>query len=502
MPAAPPTSPQPAGEFACLPTRTAGYGLLALVLLASFLSVTRKDWTELPLYLRAAARLQQGEPLYRHTERPWTYPALFALPFVPMLALPPAVRAPLWHALNGAIVLFLVWRLERRVRPLVQGSAGTSRRAPAWLFWALVWLLAGRHVLSPLENQSHDLVVLLSVVLANEARCTGADLAAGWWAGLGAALKATPLLFLPVFLWQRRFRAAAVMAGVLPALLLLPDALCPAKDGVSWTVAWHREFLTPIKPGEVAVSSAWDPWCQLNQSLAGTFQRLLVPLPPTGRDPKLNQVDVRVLSVSPPVLRGLTLAGQLAVFLWLLWLTRPGALAGLSPQRASWLRFGQGAALVVAMVLMSPTSIKTHFCVLLLPVVFCLGDYLYQRRDRVVGAALLATFVLSTLTVKDLLGKDLGDRVMASGSVTWCALALLLATGHVLLRRARQWRRQERAEAQRPAVPKAASRPCPSPGPTSRAPRPTPARRPGREAVGSSRRATCSEVSAATPSAP
>src|SRR5437588_6348434 len=136
-----------AGPPAYLPARAAGYGLLALVLLASFLSFSSKDWTELPLYLRAATRLRQGEPIYRHDERPWTYPALFALPLVPLLSVPAAVRAPLWHALNCAIVLFVVWRLERRVLPLIRGGAGTSRRAPVWLLRALVLLLAGRHVL-------------------------------------------------------------------------------------------------------------------------------------------------------------------------------------------------------------------------------------------------------------------------------------------------------------------------------------------------------------------
>jgi hypothetical protein len=458
------------------PVRAAGYLLLAAVLLASFLSYSRKDWTELPLYLQAAERLRQGEPIYRHDERPWTYPALFALPFVPTLALPAPLRAPLWHALNCAAVVFLVWRLERRVLPLVRGDQpGPWRGAPAWLFWALVLLLAGRHVLAPLENQSHDLLVFLCVVLANEARCAGAGLAAGWWAGLGAALKATPLLFLPVFLWQRRFRAAAAMAATVPALLLLPDWLCPAKDGVSWTVAWHREFLSPIKPGEVAASSAWDPWCQLNQSLAGTCQRLLVPLPEAGRDPRLNQVDVSVLSVGPLALRAITLAGQLAVFLGLLWLTRPGALAGLSDRHASWGRFGQGAAVVTAMVLLSPTSIKTHFCVLLLPVVFCLVDYLYQRRERVVGAALVVVFVLGTLTVKDLLGRELGNRVMASGSVTWCALALLLATGRVLALGPPHWREQERRQAELLAVLLPMSRARAARRPAGPAARPDPA---------------------------
>jgi len=449
-----------------LSTSAAVYQVLALVLLASFLQYSRKDWTELPLYLKAATRLHQGEPIYRHDERPWTYPALFALPFVPLLSVPPVVQELLWHAINCTIVLFLVWRLERRVLPMIRNGPNTPPGAPAWLFWTLALLLAGRHVLAPLENQSHDLVVFLFVVLAIEAWCDQRDLTAGCWAGLAAALKATPLLFLPVFLWQRRLRAAAAMVLVIPAMLVLPDVLYPARDGVSWNIAWHREFLTAIKPGEPAVSSAWDPWCQLNQSLAGTFQRLLIPLPPTGRDPKLNQVDVSVLSAGPLVLRSVTLAAQLAVFLWLVWLTRPGVLAGLSPERASWGRFGQGAALVSAMVLLSPTSIKTHFCVLVLPILFCLADYLYQRRDRVVGAALLATFILSTLTVKDLLGKNLGNRIMASGSVTWCALALLLATGYVLCRLSRQWRQEQPktppTEPERPEGPEAEEDPLAS----------------------------------------
>jgi hypothetical protein len=436
MPAATPLAP------AGISPRAWGYFLLCVVLLTSFLWFGFKDWTELPLYELAASRLQKGEPIYRHFERPWTYPALFALPFVPLLSLPPWLRAPLWHGCNCAIILFLVWRLERRVGPVIEDCA-LPRRSPLWLFWGLVALLAGRHVLSPLENQSHDLVVLLCVWLAIEAHCAGAELTAGWWAGLGAALKATPLLFLPVFLWQRRYRAAATLAISVPVLVLLPDLLYPSRDDPSWTVAWHREFLTAIRPGETAVSSAWDPWCQLNQSLAGTLKRLLVPLPAVGRDLRLRQVDVSVLSVSPALLRCATLVGQSGVLLSLLWVTRSGVLAGLSARRAAWGRFGQGAAVATAMVLLSPTSIKTHFGVLLLPVVFCLVDYLYVQRDRVVGGGLLLTFLLGTLTAKDLIGKDLGNQLMASGSVTWCALALLLATGQVLLQRPRQWRQQQ-----------------------------------------------------------
>ena len=103
----------------------------------------------------------------------------------------------------------------------------------------------------------------------------------------------------------------------------------------------------------------------------------------------------------------------------------------------SFARLGEGAALLTAMVLLSPTSIKTHFCVLLVPIAYCLTDFLYRRHDLFVGAALVLACVLGTLTVKGIVSKELGDRIMACGTVTWCALALYLATGRVLLQRAK-----------------------------------------------------------------
>jgi hypothetical protein len=68
---------------------------------------------------------------------------------------------------------------------------------------------------------------------------------------------------------------------------------------------------------------------------------------------------------------------------------------------------------------------------------YCISEFIYSRRDYLVGGMLCAAFVLGTLTVKDLLGVELGDRVLAYGSVTACTLALYAATGRVLLERSR-----------------------------------------------------------------
>src|SRR5262249_26545691 len=153
-----------------------------------------------------------------------------------------------------------------------------------------------RHLLSPLENQSHDLLVFLCALLAIDALCASRPTTAGVVAGLGAALKATPLLFMPLLLWQRRFTAAVVLGLSLTAFPFVPDLLFPAKDHGSWTVGWYRTFIAPIKPGETAVAvGAWYPWNMLNQSLAGTTYRLFTPVD----HPNPEWFDVSLMALGP-----------------------------------------------------------------------------------------------------------------------------------------------------------------------------------------------------------
>ena len=78
-------------------------------------------------------------------------------------------------------------------------------------------------------------------------------------------------------------------------------------------------------------------------------------------------------------------------------------------------------------------SSKSHFCVLLLPLAFCVRHFLDRGRDPILGALLLASLCLGTLTVKGIgWGREIGNVFLAYGSVTWTAFAVLLATAHVL----------------------------------------------------------------------
>lgn len=421
--------------------RVAGF-VLAVLVVGGTTFLVSKPHTELGLYLRAAERMVQGEAVHRVDERAFSYPPLFALLFVPMTLLPDAVHRPLWAAINVAALVLIFSRLQRRLFPAAKrGEVNPEGVRLAWgeatmlLFWMLVIALAARHLLAPLENQSHDLLVFLCVLLAIDSWCDGKDLSVGWWAGAGAALKATPLLFLPLLLWHRRWKGSAVLLATLAALTLLPDWLYPANDGVSWTVTWYRVFVAHAAPGESPdLQNTWGAWGILNQSLSGTVHRLVTAPPPT-----LERYGVNLVVLAPAARRLLILLTQLTVLAWLAWVTRPALAQRMPAASRPMQRLGEGAAVVCGMVLLSPTSIKTHFCVLLLPIAFCVADFL-RRRDPFVGIALLLTFVLGTLTVKDLLGTELGNVVLAAGTVTAFTLALYVATGRVLLQRAREYR--------------------------------------------------------------
>ena len=177
-----------------------------------------------------------------------------------------------------------------------------------------VVVLAGRlFLISPLEYKSHDLIVLALVVLAGYAMARERDGWAGVCIGLAAACKATPLLFLPLLCWQKRYRAVACFFGVLIAATLLPDVLFPSPDGHSVGRRLVRQVHIQ-SPGRCApqAAGAWSSWNMLNQGLAATIYRLSTPVETGG-----GMINVCLLPLQEASRQRLTLAVELLVVGWL-----------------------------------------------------------------------------------------------------------------------------------------------------------------------------------------
>jgi hypothetical protein len=155
---------------------------------------------ELPVYVTGGERMAAGQEIYRRgtDAKPFTYPPFAAAPFVPFAKLPAAWQPPLWFCINFLILVAMLRWLHRQGRE-AWGGAWPWRPV---VFWALAGIFGGRHVVSVFTNQSNDLLVAGLVTMVAVSWCRSravADAFAGVFAGLGAALKATPLIFLGLF---------------------------------------------------------------------------------------------------------------------------------------------------------------------------------------------------------------------------------------------------------------------------------------------------------------
>ncbi len=368
----------------------------------------------MPVYTLAGERLAASQEIYRASDpKPFTYPPFFAVPFVSSPTTPlhpprPAAAYLAWYLLNVLCLCIVIGVIHRHL------VAAFHDRLNRWLFWAIVAVLAGRNVASVFGNHSHDLLVFLPIALGVDQFCRHRDRRAGVWFGIAAACKATPLLFVLPFAMSRNWRALTIMLASAAVATLLPDLLFPRTDGQLWVAAWLKTFVFNLKPGGPADAGPWAADSILNQSLAGTLHRLFAT-------PAALLVDAGAAGS-----RTIVYAGLLGV-LALTAIVQRALPASTAPADRAAFRFGQAASIVCGMVLLSPMSSKAHFCVVLLPVAFCVQQMLLHRsRSQMLMLALFG--VINTASSKDLIGKDAGDSLLAFGPVTWATLLALLAT--------------------------------------------------------------------------
>jgi len=390
-----------------------------------------KNDRELPVYVAGGERLAAGAEIYRRSEqpgvpadqKPFTYPPFAALPFVPFARLPATWQAPAWFAVNFVILLLLLRWLHgwgRRDQP------GDGSPRLLW-YWILLLLAGAHHVLSVFANQSHDLFVAGAVGLCAAATCRGRA-TAGIWAGLGAAVKATPFLFLGLFVLRGRWLALLLLLLAFAGLSLLPDWLFPRADGRYWLQAWYELVLAGQQVGATAAAEgAWNSHSFLNQSLPGTLTRLCTATASTAAfvDPLMWNAGL-----SPAAFRIVSWSAQLAVLALIAW----GVLAGAAALRRGGgegalrrtLGLGEVASIACGMVLLSPQSSKAHFCVWLFPAAFLADRALRGRRDVLLWILLGLVLLLATTGAKDLVGTAIGNKLLAYGNVTWCTVLMLL----------------------------------------------------------------------------
>ncbi len=379
------------------------FGLL--VAAAAYYPRFSRDPTGVALYPHAAECLLRNEVL-QNCEVYFTYPPAFAFLMIPFVPLPIGLRTVLWYVITIAATVACLRLCEALAGRLVANR--WSEAEVAW-FRIIALVLSLRFILAVFESQAYDMLVFVFVLaglwgLAGNRSALGAGSLA-----VAAALKATPLIFLPYLLLKRRFLPAAVFSLVFLAVSLLPD-LFFTPNGEAWGhyfLDWLSQVAKPAL-GHDPTGAKQVFWMALNihnHSLRG-------------------MVSALVDELNNPAAHARFLYAAYAVFI-----AAVGVLLVRSPRRADFIAV-DGSIVLIAMLMLSPMTSRSHYVVLLLPysvvTAVCLRD---QASRWICLPVLLSSFVLATATSNDLVGEAVTDWAYGHGFLALGAMVLLIALG-------------------------------------------------------------------------
>jgi alpha-1,2-mannosyltransferase len=280
----------------------------------------------------------------------------------------------------------------------------------------LIWLrsvslfFCSKHIPDVLNYQAYEAPALAMVTLGIWALTVGRQAPGGFWLGASAAIRATPLIYLPYLLLKRRYLACATFAVCFVAISFLPDAISALRGGhTGYIQDWVRQIAGPaMAPGTHSNLRFWDTWTGHNlnnQSLRGLINRF---------------VAGPIFGLSPTMI----LAAVDGVFGLMV-----AALLLISPRQKEYAAI-DGAVLLIAMLALSPMTSRYHFVLVLPAVVLVVAAVINDTRMRIFGSVVLAaSFMLLTGTSNDLTAPLFGEFPYVYGFMTEGAIVLLAALG-------------------------------------------------------------------------
>lgn len=253
----------------------------------------RADPGDAMVYWVAAEELRQGNDIYEHPgwetfHRPYIYPPPAAALFAPFTLLddrpqmdsrdrglmrpypyPTVMRFwTLLHGLAWALAVFMLARAMAATRRERARVAALATIATGGLLWLDAWY----------GNINVFILLLLVIGIADVLK--GRQWRGGMVLGAAAMIKVMPVVLLPIFLLQRRWKAGAAMfAGaalmwLAPLVFLVPEL--GLLDGIAqnFTLSWRfLEKLVLPSLGSGAYQQS-QPYLMVNTSPMAALQRL------------------------------------------------------------------------------------------------------------------------------------------------------------------------------------------------------------------------------------
>lgn len=331
----------------------------------------------------------------------FTYPPAFALAMVPFSFLSNGMWNVAWYIVTLGATIISYRLAEALALRLVPGP---------WPERELIFLRVGslllslKFILVVYENQAYDLVVLPLILSGLLCLIDKRNLAAAVLLAVAAALKATPILFLPYLLLRRRFAAAAAFMAVLAGVSFLPDLFfTPQGSSSGYFMTWFNNIASGalIEDPAKAKNAFWAGPNAHNHSIHGSIARLV--------DGTSFQADF------PLILH----AAQL------LFVVLIGLLLVLSIRREDTIP-AEGSLVIIAMLMLSPMTSRSHYVNLLLPYTVLMAYWLRDQRTKTFGTVVLGiSFLLATATSNDLVGRAFSEWAFRTSHIEIGTLILI-----------------------------------------------------------------------------
>lgn len=233
---------------------------------------------DLGVYLRLGGKYIFTSHLYSfvlpNTSLPFTYPPFAALLFAPWQRTFGTVGSvqTVWTMGNVAVLVGVLVLSIRLVKPSLS-KVSSWRLALAFSLPALLL----NPVLITIGFGQVNLFVMFLVMwdLLTERRIGKRQLPLGVATGLAAAVKLTPLLFVPYLLLTRRWRGAVTCMVTFIGCEVLTFVVSPASSRTYWTKAVFR----PGRAGDLSIVDNQNLWSVLDRFAHGVLpSAVMLPL--------------------------------------------------------------------------------------------------------------------------------------------------------------------------------------------------------------------------------
>lgn len=158
----------------------------------------------------------------------FTYPPFAAIIFAPLAELKPTAAQVLWDLANVVALLWLIYVSLRTVRP--QATTTEIRR------WTVL-LVGPAMVLNPVLQTAYlgQINIFLVALVITDLAYGWPYLPKGFLTGVAAAIKLTPLIFIPWLFLTKQYKAACWASGTFLTCVGFGYVVSPISSRLYWT---------------------------------------------------------------------------------------------------------------------------------------------------------------------------------------------------------------------------------------------------------------------------